>query len=615
MRVLFIVPTKQYKRGYPLFLPTQDLPIGFAYLASALHSGGHEVFGLNPNNDTTYRSKYEMVYDKIRRSLRETQPELIGLGGLCIDFKFLKDAIQIIRKLAPDVPIVCGGGIINNDAEFIFNTLKPDFCISGESEETLVQLADTLESNGQDHEQIANLGYWKNGTAKFTQKNFNYIDINKISFPDYEPFGIKEMLDNYSMETQYYFRYTRPNPRPMSLITARGCPFNCTFCVHQRGARYRSRSVENIMQEIAYMYEQYHFNVLMIQDELFAVNKQRLTEFCVSLLDAREKQGWDFDWTFQTHASASLDHEALELAKKAGAYFFSYGLESASPQVLASMNKKTNPSQLIEAIEIANSVGIAFGGNFIFGDVAETEETICETMDFFSRYCLDAHINLGFIQPYPGSKLFENYMERGIIHDKLKFYEEIDERIWNITSMPDKLWLPWAHLMLFLARSWPWAKSTNASFCIQERDTADNPVISHSGKSIYEVGAKCPYCGKDVYYRELLGKAKEKKAPSFFVAFRQLVLRISEVFRDEWTKIVVKIFVKSAFLYLLSFRHPLFRLIKPVLPDRGGAPCFVTGCPHCNKRIRINIPIRGLASQLGILREKLFLKLIWILIK
>lgn len=615
MRVLLIVPTHGYKRVYPSFLSTADFPTGFSYLASALRSGGHEVFGLNPNNDTTYRSAHEMVYDKIRRSLQEIQPELIGLGGLCTDFKFLKDAIQIIRKLAPDVPIVCGGGIINNDAEFVFNTLKPDFCIIGEGEEILVQLANILESSRQDYEQIANLGYWKNGAAKFTQKNFNYIDINKRSFPDYEPFGIKGMLDNYSMAARYLHRYTRPNPRPMVIVTARGCPFNCTFCMHQKGPRYRARSVENIMQEIAFFYERYRFNILVILDELFAVNKQRMREFCIALLEVRKNRGWDFDWTFQTHASASLDREVLEMAKKTGCYFFSYGLESASPRVLASMNKKTKPSQIIQAIEIADSVGIGFGGNFIFGDVAETEETIRETMDFFSRYCLGIHIYLSFVQPYPGSELFKNCTEKGIIRDKLKFYEKIDERIWNMTSMPDKLWLPWVYLLYFLAKSWPWAKSTNASFCIEETETADNPMVSHAGKLICKLGAKCPYCGKDVYYRESLGKAKEKKALSFFVAFRQLVLRITEVFRNELTKIVLKLLIKTAFSYLLSFRHPLFKLLKPVLPDRGGALYFVTGCPHCNKRIKINIPIRGLGSRLDLLKKKVLLKSIWILIK
>lgn len=612
MRVLLIVPTHRYKYVYPSFLSNTDFPTGIAYLASALSSAGHEIFGLNLNNDTKYRSSYEMVYNRISQSLRESQPELIGLGGLCTDFKFLKDAIQIIRKLAPDIPIVCGGGIINNDATFVFHALRPDFCIIGEGEEILVQLANMLESGKQDYEQIDNLGYWDNGTARCTKQNFNYIDINKRCFPDYEPFGIKEMLDDYSMATRYACRYTRPNPRPMPIVTARGCPFNCTFCVHQKGSRYRARSIENIIQEIAFLFERYHFNILIILDELFALNKLKMKEFCVAILGAREAWGWDFNWAFQTHASASFDREVLEIAKESGCYYFSYGLESASPRVLESMNKKTKPSQIIQAIEIANSVGIGFGGNFIFGDVSETQETVHETMDFFSRYCFNIHIFLGFVQPYPGSKLFENIMERGIIRNKLEFYEQIQERIWNMTSMPDKLWLPWIHLMFFLASSFPWAKSTNALRCIEELETADNPMAYHSGKLMYKIWAKCPYCSKDVYYRELLA-AKSKKAASFLLVFRQVILRINAVSRNKLTRILLRLGIKNAVLYFLSFRHPLFKLLKIIISNKtNAATFFVTGCPSCNKRIKIYISSNDSKGRIDLVIKKFFFKCIWL---
>ncbi len=617
MRVLLIVPTFQYKYVYPSFLSVTDFPTGFAFLASALRESGHEVFGLNLNNETGYPSAYEMIYDKIHRSLQEVQPQLVGLGGLCTDYQFIKDAIQIIRKLAPNVPIVCGGGIINNDAEYIFKLLRPDFCIIGEGEEIIVQLANMLESGRRDYERIDNLGYWNNGTALFTKPNFNYIDINRRNFPDYEPFGIKEMLDKYSLSARYLYRYTRPYPRPMVIVTARGCPFSCTFCVHHRGPGYRARSVENIIQEIALMYERYGFNILVIQDELFAVNKSRMREFCTALLEARETHRWDFDWTFQTHASASLDHEVLGLAKKSGCYFFSYGLESASPRVLASMNKKTKISQTIEAIKIADSMNIGFGGNFIFGDLAETEETISETMDFFSRYCLNIHTFLGPIQPYPGSQIFEACMARGIIRDKFKFYENIDEGVWNMTSMPDRLWLPWTYFLSYLASSFLWIKSTNVTRCVEETESLDSPMAS----SVWKLWAKCPHCGEEVFYREKVGKAKSaeevksEKRLHFFIPFGQLFLKVIDVLRNKKKRKVLELYIKAGFFYLLNFRHPLFKFPKAILADRSGVPFFLTGCPHCNKRFRVKLPLNRFRKQVRLLEKKLLLDCVWILVR
>ena len=605
MRVLLVVPTHLYKYIYPSPLSVTHFPTGFAYLVASLRSAGHEVCGLNLNNDTSYPSAYEMVYDRLRRSLQETQPELIGLGGLCTDFTFLKDTIQIIRKLAADVPIVCGGGIINNDAEFVFNVLKPDFCIIGDGEEILVQLADMLESGKRDYEQIENLGYWKNNTPQFTKQNFNYIDLDKRCFPDYEPFGIQEMLDEYSMATPYLFRYTRQNPRPMTIVTARGCPFSCTFCMHQKHPGYRERSVKNIIEEIAFSYERYHFNILIILDELFAVNKLRMKEFCYALSQARRAYGWDFDWLFQTHASVSLDRAVLEMAKASGCYLFSYGLESASPRILASMNKKTKPQQIIKTIEIANSVGIGFSGNFIFGDRAETPGTVRETMDFFSRYCLDIHISLRFIQPYPGSRLFEESMERGIIRNKLEFYEHIDECVWNMTLMPDTLWLPWISLMVFLARFFSWTKTTNALLCVEDKGKVDNPIASHSGQLIYKIQARCPYCGRDIYYRELLGRARRNKTLSFSGVCRQLILKTTRTLHNRLIKMWLKLFIKNVFFYSLSFRHSLFRLFKTVMADKGWSLFFITGCPHCNKRIKINTPIMDFSSQFGLVIRRI----------
>jgi radical SAM superfamily enzyme YgiQ (UPF0313 family) len=609
MRVLLIVPTFRYKYTYPFFLTVSDFPVGFAYLASALSNAGQQVHGLNLNNDSSYGAAYEMIYDKISRSLQEIKPELICLGGLCTDFKFLNDAIQIIRKLAPDVPIVCGGGIVNNDPEFVFRALHPDFCIIGEGEEILVQLASMLESNSREYEQISNLGYWNNGAARFTKQDFNYIDINFRHFPDYEPFGINEMLDNYSMAARYLYRYSRLNPRPMPIVTARGCPFNCTFCVHQKGPRYRARSLENIMQEIEFLYERYHFNILIILDELFAVNKQKMNDFSNSILEARRTKGWDFDWAFQTHASASLDRETLENAKKAGCYFFSYGLESASPMVLASMNKRTKPAQIIQAIEMANSTRVGFGGNFIFGDVAETPETIRETFNFFSKYCDGLHTYFAYIQPYPGSKLFDDCIKKGIITDKLEFYKHIDEHAWNMTAMPDKLWLPWILLLSFLVKPVPWVKTATASSVI-ESETASNPMEIESGRSFCTVKATCPYCGEDIYYKELLGKNIKREDQT---SQKKRFILSKPTIRNEIFIVRLKLCLRNAYLYILNFRQPIFKLLKDTIVDRGvGGLSFVTGCTHCNKLIRVRISVKEGRYQVKSLLRKILLKGIWL---
>ena len=276
MKILLVVPTFHYKET-PAYLSMSDFPTGLAYIASALKKAGHEVIGLNLNNSKKYPSPVLAMVHGLREALEKEEPDLIGLGGLCIDYAFLKDAIEVIRKCT-EAPIVMGGGIINNDKEFIFNLLKPDFCIWGEAEEAIVKLANAVENNKRPD--IDNVAYWTESGAVFGKTSYDYKDIDEYEFPDYEPFGINEMLDDYSMATRVLYRYSRAYPRPMTINTARHCPFNCSFCIHRGGPKYRARSVKNIMAEIKELYEKYKFNILIIGDELFAVNKKRMTEFC-----------------------------------------------------------------------------------------------------------------------------------------------------------------------------------------------------------------------------------------------------------------------------------------------------------------------------------------------
>ena len=263
MRILLVIPTHQYQSKYPSFLSLSDFPVGFAYLASALEAAGHQVFGLNPNNDPGYPSAREMLRSKLESSCREFRPEVVCLGGLCTDYAFLKDAIAFTRQCSPDTPVVLGGGIVTHDREFIQGLLRPDYTVSGEAEESLVQLVDALAQGRPLGENTPNLGYWTGSEPRFTSLSHRYIDLDQRAFPNYEPFGMREMLDKYSVATRYLYRYSRRNPRPMTIVTGRGCPFSCTFCVHQHGGKYRARKIDEVFRELDCLHQRYGFNVLI----------------------------------------------------------------------------------------------------------------------------------------------------------------------------------------------------------------------------------------------------------------------------------------------------------------------------------------------------------------
>lgn len=478
MKILLIIPAFQYKGRYPSYLSFSDFPTGSGYIAGALKKAGHEVYGCNPNNKVGYKSAKEMLTAEIISKIESCKPDLIGLGGICTDYPFIKDAIKIIRETYPTTPIVLGGNIVTNDAEFIFNDLKPDYAVVGEGEEAIVLIVNDRVPKG---------------IVQLPQEY--YQSLESRAFPDYEPFDIQDMLDNYSMATRVLYRYPRVNPRVFNLVAARSCPFTCTFCIHgHRQIKYRARSIPDIMNEIKETYEKYKFNILLLLDELFAVNKSRLIDFSSAILEGKEKYGWDFVWSFQTHPSARFDLETLKLAKKAGCYFFSYGIESASPTVLKSMQKKTQVSQITEAIKLAQEAKLAFGGNLIFGDPAETIDTICESLHFWLQNQSE-FIFLGFLMPYPGSKIFDDAVAKGLILDKKYFYEHIDDHLINLTSIPNAELHKWFGFLNDLEHEWRLCKSTKMTRCVEI--PPDRYTMLQRAKR-YRVYAVCPYCNQQI---------------------------------------------------------------------------------------------------------------------
>ena len=561
-----------------------DFPTGFAYLASALKAAGHEVYGLNPNNDTRFANQREMVETKLQEALANIRPDLVGTGGICTEYHFLKDAIQIIRKNSPGTPIVLGGGIINNDAEFVFQALKPDFCVRGEAEEVLVELAGSLNGGARRYANIPNLGFWENGSAQFTKLDFHYGDLNKRAFPDYEVFGAQEMMDKYWLATRNLFRYPRFQPRPWPIVAARSCPFSCSFCVHHRGIKYRARSIDNLMEEIGHFYPKYQFNNLIILDELFAVSNDRLRQFSEALLKAREEKGWDMSWWFQTHASASFDEDTLRLAKRAGCYFFSYGLESASPTVLASMNKRIKPAQVVSAIKTADKLRIGFGANLIFGDPAETPETLSETFDFFRDHCTDVTVSLFSLRPYPGSKLFDYCLSKGLIKDKLNFYERIDQPI-NMTSMPALYWAIWILGLDYLGGMCLWVKSTRAISREPLNSAAEDPIARHYGMQVCKIGAVCPHCGETVFLQEMAAHGAAGQAYSMSRAKLGIIGWLWSFRKQRWFFYCCYLAALVASLAFKPFK--LLRYLKN--REKFGVSRIVTGCPQCHKRFRVQV--------------------------
>lgn len=574
MKISIIVPTHFYKYKYPAPLSMSDFPVGLAYVASALKVAGHEVVGCNPNNRYDYDSAKAMATDMITKHLAEHKPAVVCTGGICTDYAFLRDCIKLIREKAPNTLIILGGGIVGYDPKFVFEFVKPDFAVKGDGEHTVVQLAAAI-AGGSEPKLVNNIFYWKDGKSQATPENFCYPPIESLAYPEYDIFGAQDMMDNFSFAARPLYRYPHPdNPRPWVVVAGRGCPFRCTFCVHDRPTPYHTRSPADVMKELAYFHDKYQFNVLVILDELFAPKRQRLVEFSQAIMKLKKERNWDLVWTFQTHANVGLTQEDIDTAKEAGCYMFSYGMESASETVLTSMKKKSHPKQIAEVIPMCYKAGVGFGGNFIFGDPAETPATMRETMMFFQERCENLHMSLGSIQPYPGSTLYVECLKNGTIPDAGQFYETIDERRYRMApGFPDKAWEIWCGLMGFFGGKGLWHKAAPAVVRRREITPCFDTLV---------LDAKCPHCDTNFTYRDARVPYRRKDASQ--LAPQNLF--VNGVLKFKSHKLFTWLVLKTA--WVMSVRYPWFGYMKHTV--RRGAQTensVVTGCPTCNQCVRV----------------------------
>lgn len=577
MQVLIVAPTIGYAKDTFGFATSGDFPTGLAYIASALKTANHDVDGLNPNNDVTYISPKEMLKAKLSIQLHKKFYDIVAFGGLCIHYQFMKDSIELTRRESPDSTIICGGQMFTDDAEFAMESLSPDFCVLGQGEETIVDLLKVLE-NGGDLNDVCNIGYKQDNKIVFTRTNFKYQNINARAFPDYSLFDMDEMLDLGGLQEKQVFRYTRKNPRVMPIITALGCPFSCTFCIHDVMLRYYERDLPSIMEEIRLNYERYNFNILLILDELFAVKKGRLENFCKELIKNKEKFGWDFDWTFQTHAKAGLTRENLKLLKQAGCTHFSYGIESASEVVLQSMKKKSHPSMIEEAINLSLEAEIGFGGNFIFGDVAESIDTVFESMNFFKNKCMDIHINLGMIHPYPGSGVFDVYSKQNNLsyEGKEEFYKNIDAVYINQSTVDDKIWAFFSQ-KIFELNLHRWEKLTSATQLTIEKFSNDTLWAERMGQKICRISAACPHCDQNINFREAI-KLQDKAALLSEAKTRRTIYKEFDLSNLELNQLAI-----------ISRVEKFFEELVPDKNNRWKMDFITACCPKCYKKLTIDI--------------------------
>ena len=340
-------------------------PTGLEYIATSAKGFAEKITLLDLRYEEEL-STPEKLLDFIRK---EIDIICVSIGW---DREF-NDICDLLNLMPDNIPLVVGGYKATEQVEELFQACPSiDIIVRGEGEETIREILKDLPK-----EDILGVSYRKEGKVFHNQiRPLPEIDI--IPYPDR---GLRKGKYQLSL---YGTRIT--DLKFDTVLSARGCPFNCKFCtfsLNPLGQKrpYAERSISSVIEEI----ELLDADVILFSDDNFATNVKRASAICDEIIKRKIKK------RFLAQVRIEIAQHPAFIAKmvKAGFKMLSLGIESPHDHILAQLGKGFGRTQLREAFDVLRKYPIFYHGYFIYGNIGETEEEMLYISQFARELGVD----------------------------------------------------------------------------------------------------------------------------------------------------------------------------------------------------------------------------------
>jgi len=369
-------------------------PLGMASLYAVAEQAGHSV-------DLLYlvAEPQERCTSLILDTIREKDIQVLGLSVITDNRVASFRTIEAVLDECPQVRVILGGIHVSVMYEQILTRYPQVIAVRGEGEETLVDLLDAIET-GRDLATVPGIAFWRGDGVVTTGERVQIADLDTLPMPRHDLF------------------FT-PERTCAQLMTSRGCPFTCSFCVLDSVSRrkVRFRTAKSVVDEIEMILANHpqakHFHVY---DDQFFANNKRVIEICDEIV----RRGIKAHFLCQGRVKP-ISRELVLALERAGFTTVILGLESGSPEVLKRCNKKIELKDVERALSLFAGTSIEVSVLLIIGLPGETESTLQETIDFcqtlqkIKYHVYDNRIQDLFV--YPGTEIYRNCQDAGRIDD------------------------------------------------------------------------------------------------------------------------------------------------------------------------------------------------------
>jgi anaerobic magnesium-protoporphyrin IX monomethyl ester cyclase len=402
--VLFSPPSRMVNHYRP--------PLGLVYLGGYLTHHGLRVKIVDVPlkeqiRDQVFFKNFDKTMEVVSREMigqfRNLKTKVVGISCYTPEYFEVLSLAKAIKIIDPDVKIVVGGiHATFYPEDLLGGEALIDVCVLGEGEASLLDLHEVFTNkSAKNLVDIPGIAYYDNASSKvvLTEPRPLAQDLDQVSYPDYS-----------LIDMEYY---TNANPyavrgcflRSMYLLSSRGCPSQCTFCVAKKLRRFgssgRFRSAENLLRELRSLKETYKIDGFYFIDDLFTVNKDNVLKFCRLLRE--EKLG--LMWGCSSKVS-TLSEELLKAMAAAGCVQIDFGVERGSDAALRLVKKGINVAMIKKIFGWCHRYGIRTFANMLVNLPQETEQDLQDVVSLVKEIKPEI-VSMNIFTPYPGTEIYD----------------------------------------------------------------------------------------------------------------------------------------------------------------------------------------------------------------
>lgn len=366
------------------------IPLGISYLAAFLENNGYTV-------DVIDCQVLNLTQRELEGEFRRLQPDVVGVTAATLTYEPALEIVKTAKEACPNCLTVMGGPHVTvMDEQSISESPETDIVVRGEGEQTMLELAHLVSnSNLKNLKEVAGITFRKNGQIFRTHDRPFIQNIDTLPHPTLKHF----QLSKYRILGKTY----------LPVITSRGCPFQCAFCLSSQmcGRSFRARSPKNVLDELEWLRDTYSADAFTFYDDTFTFDINRALAICEEMKNRK----FSIPWDCRTRVDR-VTKEVLAKLRNTNCHLIHFGVESGSQKMLNAMKKGTTVEQNEKAIKWAKEVGISVAISVIVGYPGETPDMLKQTIDFIRRTEPD-YVYMCEAVPYPGTELYSLVKDLG----------------------------------------------------------------------------------------------------------------------------------------------------------------------------------------------------------